>query len=105
MLNRSSTASLALIVSLALSGVAAVSHALAGTAQSERLVAWKIVLTREQGSDSLWPMRSAYELASSDQRVNIYNEVIARRQVRFQYSTAALLPLALWDAACQRIPS
>ena len=48
-------------------------------------------------------MRTAYELAKSGQQVNLYQEVIERHRMRFQYSTAALLPLALWDAACSRV--
>jgi len=51
----------------------------------------------------LVPIRLAYELAKSGRRINVYQEVIERHRLRFQYSTAALLPLALWDAVCSRV--
>src|SRR5690606_2724139 len=53
------------------------------------------ILELRQNHDSLIPMERAYELLSSGTSPDMYRDVVDLHQVRFQYSPAALLPLAI----------
>lgn len=102
---RSSAAVAALLITVTTGLVGVILHRWIGTPRPPRVSEWRATLTRPQGGDSLNPMRTAYELARSGERVDLYREVIERDRRRFQYSTAGLLPLAVWDAGCSRVRS
>jgi alpha-1,2-mannosyltransferase len=51
------------------------------------------------GEDSLRPMLAAYQISRSSKGINVYQEVVRRYRDRFQYPSASLLPIWLWNAA------